>query len=172
MFDHQHLNQLYQYCYSLTANEADAYDLLHTALEKWLRSNHQGSTTAIAYVRTIIRNQFIDQYRKQQRFPEESLEEQNAGGHGGELQVPDLSLLPLEQTIINERDLADLWQLLTLKERELLYLWAVEGYSIDEISREQDCPRGTLLARIHRLRKKIARHQQQNLPQTMRRQDG
>jgi RNA polymerase sigma-70 factor (ECF subfamily) len=38
----------------------------------------------------------------------------------------------------------------------VLFLWAVEGYTIDEISRQTGTARGTLLTRLHRLRKRFA----------------
>ncbi|MGK0290726.1 MAG: RNA polymerase sigma-70 factor (ECF subfamily), partial [bacterium] len=40
-------------------------------------------------------------------------------------------------------------------ERELLYLSAVEEYSIQEIAEITQTPKGTLLSRLHRLKNKI-----------------
>ena len=45
-------------------------------------------------------------------------------------------------------------------ERELLFLWAVEGYTARELGEATECSRGTVLSRLHRLRKKIIRHSQ------------
>ena len=46
-------------------------------------------------------------------------------------------------------------------DRDILYHWAVLGYSTDETCAQLDLPRGTLLSRIHRLRKTL----QQQHPQ-------
>lgn len=150
MFEPEQLNRLYQYCYTLTNTEADAYDLLQTALEKCLRKTARQAGLTEAYARTVIRHQFIDQYRKQIRFPEESFDNSDH-----ETLVQDVSLQPLEDMLINEQALSHIWSTLSVNERELLYLLALEGYSIDEIAKTQQCPRGTLLARLHRLRKKL-----------------
>ncbi len=37
----------------------------------------------------------------------------------------------------------------------LLYLWSVEGFTIDELATKMIIPRGTLLSKIHRIKKKI-----------------
>lgn len=151
IFDQEALNKLYQYAISLCGIEADAYDLLQSALEKFL--NAQRSHTSIdnpgAYMRRIIRNLYIDQYRKNQRQPSDEFDEEQHTA------ISDISGQSLEQLVIERNTLEQLWQQLNDKERELLYLWAVLGHTIDEIAAELDCPRGTLLARIHRLRKKL-----------------
>ena len=38
----------------------------------------------------------------------------------------------------------------------MLYLWAVEEYTVDEIALLTETPRGTLLSRLHRLKKRVA----------------
>ena len=47
-------------------------------------------------------------------------------------------------------------------ERELLFFWAVEGCTAQEIADRTDSPRGTVLSRIHRLRQKILSQQAQD----------
>jgi RNA polymerase sigma-70 factor (ECF subfamily) len=44
---------------------------------------------------------------------------------------------------------------MTTAEREILFLWAVEGYSTDEVARHLDRPRGSVLSIIHRMRKRL-----------------
>lgn len=158
IFDRPTLTDLYQYAISLCGVEADAYDLLQSALEKYLhrqRDNKRPIDNPRAYMRQIIRNIFIDQYRQQQLHSNEEFDEQI------HTQIPDISSNSLENLVI-ERDLLDkIWQHLNYNERELLYLWALLGHTIDEIALELGCPRGTLLARVHRLRKKL--HKTQSL---------
>jgi len=39
-----------------------------------------------------------------------------------------------------------------------MYFWAVEGYTTDELAEFLDISRGTLLSKIHRLRKRLEYH--------------
>lgn len=156
MFDQADLNRFYRYALSLCAIEADAYDLLQSALEKYLHAKNRDTIDyPEAYIRRIIRNLYIDQYRRQQRQPADEFDELQHST------ISDISGHSLEQIMINKSTLESLWCKLNDKERELLYLWAVLGHTIDEIALELDCPRGTLLARIHRLRKKLQTPQAQ-----------
>ena len=41
------------------------------------------------------------------------------------------------------------------EERELLFLWAVEEYTIEEIAHMKQVPKGTLQSKLHRLKKRI-----------------
>lgn len=152
MFDRQALNQFYQYAMTLCGQEADAYDLLQSSLEKYLKSQQLSSKSVDkpqAYMRRIMRNLYIDQYRHKQRHPSENFDEEYHSS------ISDISSQSLEQITIDRDTLQSLWQCINDKERELLYMWAVLGHTIDEISSELESPRGTLLARIHRLRKKL-----------------
>jgi RNA polymerase sigma-70 factor (ECF subfamily) len=63
----------------------------------------------------------------------------------------------MEDIVIAEHEVAALMAMLEPLERELLYCWAVEGYTAQEIADWTDSPRGTVLSRIHRLRQKILR---------------
>lgn len=145
MLDKKQFNQLYQYCYSLTGDRTAAFDLLQSGLEKYLKA--AGNTqNNLPYIRKIIRNHFIDQLRRDSRASFEQIENNSA---------VDIESHTLEHLVIQEDTLEKLWQQLTAPEREILYLWAVLGCTTDEIARLQDCPKGTVLSRIHRLRKKL-----------------
>ncbi|MGB5310090.1 MAG: sigma-70 region 4 domain-containing protein, partial [Arenicellales bacterium] len=58
--------------------------------------------------------------------------------------------------VIASHDLAVLWKTIEPVDREVLFFWAVEGFSIREISEKLEISRGTLLSRIHRLRKRLS----------------
>ena len=80
-FDRSELQKLHRYGCALCINSDDAYDLLHYAIEKYLQKTgiqkFEGKPhgSDLAYVRTIMRNRFIDEYRKSVRFPEESYDD-------------------------------------------------------------------------------------------------
>jgi RNA polymerase sigma-70 factor (ECF subfamily) len=66
----------------------------------------------------------------------------------------------LEDIVIAEYEVEAIMAILEPLERELLYFWAVEGYTAQEIADWTDSPRGTVLSRIHRLRQKILRRRE------------
>lgn len=148
-FNRTELNNLYRYGYALCTNEDDAYDLLQYAIEKYLhKSTGCNSAKNIAYVRTTMRNRFIDEYRKSTRFPEEEYD-------ACSLVAIDES--SLEDVAIAQLDLEILWKELNTIEREVLYYWAIEGMTAQEIAEQIDVPRGTVLSRLYRIRKKFDR---------------
>ena len=124
------LNSLYRYALSLVHDQQQAYDLVQNCCEKVLRQK-KPAVDLKPYMFKIIRNQFIDQYRRKKL----------------EL-VADGTLA--QQQIIHEQDVVqDLEQLM------INYLWAVEGHSIAEIAQRTDRSRNTLLSRLNRLKKRL-----------------
>ena len=146
-FTDEHLQQLYRYGISLSQNEAHAYDLLQDALESYLKRPPLNDAASMGYIRSIMRNRYIDQYRHRNRFPEEGLEtiEDTIG----------IDTRLLEDIVITEQQLDVVWQQLSVSEREIMFLWAVEDMSANDIAVELDMPRGSVLSKIYRLRNRI-----------------
>ncbi len=147
MLDKALFDQLYRYCCSLTGDEDDACDLLQSAFEKYLRAGRAVPELNKFYMMRIARNQFIDDWRKSGRMESEPYDD------GKQL---DFDIATLEQTIVDQDTLAALWFGFEPLEREILFLWAVEGYTTAEVAKWLDLPRGTVLSRISRLRKRVA----------------
>ena len=151
-FDRSELQKLHRYGCALCVNSGDAYDLLQYAIEKYLQKPEINKfaknprSNDLAYVRTIMRNRFIDEYRKTARFPEESYDDNSL------MAIDETSL---EDIVIAEIELESIWEKLETIEREILYYWAIEGMTAQEISKHIDVPRGTVLSRLYRLRKKF-----------------
>ncbi len=150
MLTEKQLNRLYRYGVSLTADEALSYDLLQDALEGYLRLHAPlVSTSGVEpYLRKAIRNRYIDQIRYQKRHPGESLHDQADS-------LVSLSMPDPGDVCINRQLLETILQRLSSQERELLYLWAYQELTAQEIATQLDKPRGTVLSQIHRLRQKI-----------------
>ena len=141
------MQKLYRYGCVLCKDPDQAYDLLQHALEKYLQEeNAKNHNHAAAYVRTIMRNRFIDEYRRSKRFHEESYDDTSTLA---------INETPLEDIVVAQVDLEIIWQILDPFEREIMYYWAIEEMTAKEISLETGTPRGTVLSRIHRMRKKI-----------------
>ena len=147
IFDRPVLQRLYRYGSTLCKDQDDACDLVQYALEKYLQNpaGHK-NTNDLAYVRTIMRNRFIDEYRRSSRFPQESYDDDSTVA---------LDESSLEDIVIAQADLEIIWGALDPFEREILYYWAVEEMTAREISIQISVPRGTVLSRIYRVRKKI-----------------
>jgi RNA polymerase sigma-70 factor (ECF subfamily) len=143
------LNGLYRYALALSRDKDDAYDLLQASLENYLIELKRATRpidNPPVYLRTLIRNRHIDQLRHQQRWKNEAFEE---------CATYDISPDSLEQSCIDADSLRVIWRELSPLDRDILYHWAVLGYSMEEVSAQLDVPRGTLLSRLHRLRKNI-----------------
>ncbi len=150
IIDKQILNQLYRYALSLSNNEDQAYDLLHSCIEKYLKADTSNVKTPIAYFKRMIRNEFIDQTRRarfQHDVDADDLERINDDKAREEVS--------LEDVFVRQSEVNALLGTMKPDERELLFLWAVEEYTLAEIAELKQVPRGTLLSKLHRLKKRI-----------------
>lgn len=148
--DAETLNQLYRYGIALSGNEAEAEDLLQTAIERVLKQDAQDIQDYIAYTRRTMRNLWFDHLRKHRSqgdtvsFDEDELNDPIS------LEEPSM-----ENYFIDEIDLSRRWGQLSDEQRELLYFWCVLGMTAQEISDETGVSRGTILSRIHRLTQQL-----------------
>ncbi len=149
--DQDMLNRMYRYCCALTGNESTAYDLLQDGVERYLRRDARMGEPdrPEAMLRRMLRNRFIDTRRTDHSDRVEAYDDQR-------LDALSLGFRGLEDLLILRQDLDQLWRRLTPLERELLHLWAVEGHTAQEVAELLDEPRGTVLSRIHRLRRRLA----------------
>ena len=140
------LQRGYRYALSLTHDEPRAQDLVHDAVLAMLRRD---APRKAAYLITSIRNRYIDAFRRERLVGMEPLadvDEPVDPAHSdpyGASEAVDPERL--------EQGLATL----RANEREALYLSTVEGYSAQEIADLARAPRGTILSRIHRARRKL-----------------
>lgn len=161
MFNEQQLSKLYQYAYSLTRNKDDAYDLVYTSVERYLRMN-AAKQEAMAYLKRSIKNAFIDHIKssahQKEVFYEDAVPTKGPDDEKQTTSAMDnlvgLDTDCLEDILINEQEVAAFTEHLNAEENELLYYWAVEGYTVQELSEVTGKPRGTLLSKLHRIRKK------------------
>ena len=142
--------KLFRYGLVLAGTEDDAFELLHQALEKFMRVSAP-IENPVAYVRRIMKNLYIDQQRHLQRFPHIEYE--------AEVLDPVFSLeqQSLEDFMVTRQEFQDCWRLMTVDEREMLFLFVIEGYTAQEIADEQGVARGTLLSKMHRLKARLKR---------------
>lgn len=150
MLSKDQLNMLFRYAIALANDEARAYDLVHSSLEKvWKKRTNAPNS----YYRAAIRNMFLDEQKRENRFYHEKLDEN--------LEHPVLiSERGLEDIYIEKESAHEILSQLSPFDREILYLFAVEGMTFDEISKETGKKKGTLLSRIHRIREKFKNYRE------------
>ena len=108
-----------------------------------------------AYLRKIMRNYWYDECRKKKTRQLYAQSQANSF-----IIDQDDNLVHISQNsdelidlIITQNEVEKLWGVLDDHQRELLYLYSVLEYTTQEIVDELDLPRGTVLGRIHRLKK-------------------
>ena len=148
MLTEDNLQQLYRYSYTLACNEHDAYDLLQSSLEKYLTKTSTDKNP-LGYIKRIIKNQFIDNYRHNKLIDFDEYEDTIISFEG--------NIDELEKMIITEDMVTTILQSLSPDEREIIYYWAYEGYTAQQISDTTKTPRGTILSKLHRIRNRLCK---------------
>lgn len=143
------LNELYRYALSLCQQSEQAYDLVQSSCEKVLRQKVEQARLK-AYMMACIRNEYFDQFRrfKLALVVDEKLQNE-------QLVNEEVVLQQLDNIMIDKQHVTIILEKLSIVERELLYLWAVEGFSMQEIAIQTNTARGTLLSRLSRLKKRL-----------------
>lgn len=146
--DDDALNRAYRYATALAGDRDLAMDLVHTSYLKYLKRPGRVAHEPLRYFLRVVRNTFLDQKRNEARWKWDELEAVE--------DAVDLRAGGLDNVEINQDLVRQIWHRLSEPEREVLYLWAVEEYTMEEIAGLTDTPRGTLLARMHRLKRKFS----------------
>jgi RNA polymerase sigma-70 factor (ECF subfamily) len=137
------LNQGYRYALALAHDPHRAEDLLQDA---WLGVLQADGPNEKAYLFRAIRSRYLNQKKRDQLVPMVPLESNET--INDDTQSPENLLLEIDEL---EAHLA----VLRPVERETFFLFAVEGYTVDEIAQYSGNPRGTVLSLIHRARHKL-----------------
>ena len=98
-------------------------------------------------MKRIIYNRFIDECRREKIVQFESAEEADLPA--------DFDVQTLEELLVNENMAEKILQSLEPCEREIMYCWAIEGFSTSEVAIKLEMPKGTVLSKIYRMRKKL-----------------
>ncbi|MHC4996370.1 MAG: RNA polymerase sigma factor [Planctomycetota bacterium] len=133
----------YRYALSLTHHPHDAEDLVQQACLRVYR--RKGGLMNKSYLFTTIRNLFFDQRRRDALATFEALP---PGGLTGQTQDP-------AARVEQDMDLETVLGALSSEERETLYLNCVEGFTTAEMVKLIGQPRGTILSRLSRCKKKL-----------------
>ncbi len=153
-----HLDAIYRVGLRLCGNETQAEDLAQETMLKAFRAWHQyrPGTNVRAWLLTILRNTFINEYRKRRRgFSEVDVGEIEAFTVFPEGQDTDPEGRFFDRLV--DDDVIKAIDALPDEFRETLVLSDVEGLAYQEIAEITGVPVGTVKSRIFRARKVLQR---------------
>lgn len=154
-----HMDTMYAAALRLTRNPADAKDLLQDALVRALRfhDKFREGTYIKAWLLTILRNTFINDYRKRSRRP---LEVELTGAAQMPESQPDRDLGYFPESLKDDNVLELLGEETRLAveslpetHRRAVIMADLQDMSYKEIAEALNCPLGTVMSRLHRGRR-------------------
>ncbi len=141
-------------------NQDDALEVTQEAFVKAYRNldGFKGESSFYTWLYRIVVNLAIDRRRRDRRHGTVSLEDRPGGGEDLEADLPSQRLSdPYQQA--KSRELGDRLRgaiaELTPDQKAVILLREVEGLSYDEISNVMQCPKGTVMSRLHYARKAL-----------------
>jgi RNA polymerase sigma-70 factor (ECF subfamily) len=151
-----HINSMYNFAYRLTLDGDDAKDLLQDTYLKAFRfiDSFQQGTNAKAWLFRILKNSFINDYRKKSKEPSKVDYQEVETFYNSEdvdRQItPDLRVEALQDMIGDEISIA--LNSLDVDFRTVIILCDLEGFKYEEMAKILDIPIGTVRSRLHRAR--------------------
>lgn len=151
-----HINSMYNFAYRLTLDSDDAKDLLQDTYLKAFRfiDSFQKGTNAKAWLFRILKNSFINDYRKKSKEPSKVDYQEVETFYNSEdvdRQItPDLRVEALQDMIGDEISIA--LNSLDVDFRTVIILCDLEGFKYEEMAKILDIPIGTVRSRLHRAR--------------------
>ena len=151
-----HINSMYNFAYRLTFDEDDAKDLVQDTYLKAFRfiDSFQQGTNAKAWLFRILKNSFINDYRKKKKEPAKVDYQEVETFYNSEdvdRQItPDLRVESLQNLMGDE--ISNALNSLDVDFRTVIILCDLEGFKYDEMAKILDIPIGTVRSRLHRAR--------------------
>ena len=160
IFDQEFMPQIdsmYNFAYRLTNDEDDANDLLQDTYMKAFRfiNSFQQGTNAKAWLFRILKNSFINDYRKKSKEPSkiDYQEVESVYNSNDDAKIESTSDLRIEavQDLIGD-EVATALNSLPVDFRTVIILCDIEGFTYEEMAKILDIPIGTVRSRLHRAR--------------------
>ena len=150
-----HIDALYNFGYHLTLNEEDSNDLVQETFMKAYRfiDSYERGTNAKAWLFKILKNAFINEYRKKAKRPGKVDYADIEGHHdNGDSRGVTLDLRQeIFQGMLGD-EVTNALNALPVDFRTAIVLCDIEGFTYEEIAKIVDIPIGTVRSRLHRAR--------------------
>lgn len=152
-----HKNALYNYALKIVSNSDDAQDLVQETYYKAFKNYHQfeNGTNSKAWMFMILKNTFINNYRKVRREPTkidyDEIEDFYENIKSDKTRNNNLDFDFYENLL--DDDLSDALKKLPEKMKVVFLLCDLEEYTYEEIAEIVNIPIGTVRSRLHRARK-------------------
>ena len=154
-----HMNALNSFALKMTNDMDDAGDLVQDTLLKAFRffDKFEKGTNAKAWLFQILKNSFINNYRKNSREPNR-VDYDDVQNFYESIKADEVKSTHYENDAFSDvldDEIAHALSLLPDDFRTIVFLSDIEGYTYEEISDFMDCPIGTVRSRLHRARKML-----------------
>lgn len=151
-----HLDALYNFAYRLTQNYEDANDLVQDASIKAFRfiSSFERGTNAKAWLFRILKNSFINDFRKKSRQPGKVDYNEVESYYNSEGTAANLTMDLRTESVRNKMgdEVMNAIKQLPVDFRTVIILCDLEGFTYEEMATILDIPVGTVRSRLHRAR--------------------
>lgn len=153
-----HITALYNFAFKLTLSEDNAKDLLQDTCMKAFRfiNSFEKGTNAKAWLFRILKNSFINDYRKKSKAPgmvDYQDVESYYNSDKSDLQreiTSDLRVETVKDMLGDE--ITNALNSIDVDFRTVIILCDLEGFKYDEMAKILDIPIGTVRSRLHRAR--------------------
>jgi RNA polymerase sigma-70 factor (ECF subfamily) len=154
-----HMNLLHNYAFKLTGNELDADDLVQDTYLRAFRFFHkfEKGTNCKAWLFRIMKNLFINDYRKNQKQPNK-VDYDEIENFFEIIKSDKLDSNDLQEKVFSNLLDDELTEALNSMQddfKTVVILCDIEGLSYEEIADFVKCPIGTVRSRLHRGRKML-----------------
>ena len=159
VFDNEfmpHIDSMYNFAFRLTFDEDDAKDLVQDTFLKSYRfiNSFQEGTNAKAWLFRILKNSFINDFRKKSKEPTKVDYQEVEGYYNSEKAnstiTTDLRIDTIKDMMGDE--ISNALNSLAVDFRTVIILCDVEGFTYEEMAKILDIPIGTVRSRLHRAR--------------------
>ena len=151
-----HIDALHTFAYHLTYNEDDASDLVQETYMKAYRfiDKYDEGTNAKAWLFKILKNAYINEYRRKTKKPTQVDFEEIISYHDSDSDKVG-KYTDLREELFNSMmgdEVTSAINALPLDFRTVILLCDVEGFTYEEIAKIIDVPIGTVRSRLFRAR--------------------
>lgn len=149
-----HLDAIYTFALRLTADPNDAEDLVQDTVVKAYRffSSFEKGTNAKAWLYRILKNSYINSYRKKSKEPNQ-VDYDEVSTYYETVRDERMDTTDLEEMMFRDMlgdDVNKALQALPEDFRTVVMLCDMDGFTYEEIANMLDVPIGTIRSRLHR----------------------